>query len=89
MRKPVTANEERIDEIVRQGKSDYFTTKGNYENPYKSGTAEHNAYERGWMQSLKRVSKPFPGGSGKAGSYSLADRYRNMPGWRGPGDDQD
>lgn len=41
-------------EIIAQGKSHYFTHKGVYNNPYGSGTTEFNAYERGWMQSLKR-----------------------------------
>lgn len=42
-------------EIIAQGKADYFSHKGVYVNPYKDGTpANFNAYERGWMQSLKR-----------------------------------
>lgn len=42
-------------EIIAQGKADYFSHKGVYNNPYKSGPpADFNAYERGWMQSLKR-----------------------------------
>lgn len=39
--------------IITKGKSDYFLFKGVYANPYPSGTAEFNHYERGWMQSLK------------------------------------
>lgn len=53
-------------EIIAQGKSDYFSQHGVYHNPYKAGpVASFNAYERGWMQSLKRdeaklVDKPPP-----------------------------
>ncbi|CAN5328988.1 hypothetical protein BH10PSE16_BH10PSE16_28470 [soil metagenome] len=42
-------------EIIAQGKADYFSHRGVYANPYKAGPPAHfNAYERGWMQSLKR-----------------------------------
>lgn len=42
-------------EIIAQGKADYFSHRGVYSNPYKAGPPAHfNAYERGWMQSLKR-----------------------------------
>lgn len=42
-------------EIIAQGKADYFSYKGVYKNPHTDGTpADFNAYERGWMQSLKR-----------------------------------
>lgn len=80
-------DDNKVDEIIRQGKDDYFTNNGVYNNPYRAGSAEFNAYERGWMQSLKRVKKPFPGGSSVRTSF--ADRYRSMPNWRGPGDDDD
>ena len=40
-------------DIVSSGKNDYYSHKGVYKNPYASGTIECNAYERGWMQSLK------------------------------------
>lgn len=75
------------EDIIRQGKDDYFTQKGHYDNPYPTGSDEFNAYERGWMQSLKGAQKPFPGGSG--GKESFADRYRNLPNWKGPGDNDD
>lgn len=86
-RRESVPDEKKIDAIIRQGKYDYFTQKGVYKNPYRSGSAEFNAYERGWMQSLKQVKHPFPGGSNVGPSF--ADRYRNMPNWRGPGDDKD
>lgn len=42
-------------EIIAHGKADYFSHRGAYSNPYKAGPlADFNAYERGWMQSLKR-----------------------------------
>lgn len=42
-------------EIIAQGKADYFSHKGVYKNPHVGGRfADFNAYERGWMQSLKR-----------------------------------
>lgn len=75
------------EDIIRQGKDDYFTQKGHYANPYPPGSDKFNAYERGWMQSLKRVQKPFPGGSGSKRSF--AENYRNAPNWKGPGDSDD
>lgn len=40
--------------ITAKGASDYYSMKGEYLSPYQRGTPEHDAYERGWMQSLKR-----------------------------------
>ncbi len=40
-------------EIVFKGKSDYYTFKGIYKNPYPTASQEFNHYERGWTQSLK------------------------------------
>lgn len=40
-------------QIIAKGKSDYFTDRGVYKNPYAPNSAEFNHYERGWMQSLK------------------------------------
>lgn len=37
-----------------RGQREYFLYRGQYRNPYESGSAKYNAYERGWMQSLKR-----------------------------------
>lgn len=42
------------EQIRESGARDYFAMSGKYSNPYAIGTAEHDAYERGWMQSLKR-----------------------------------
>lgn len=75
------------EDIIRQGKSDYFTQKGHYDNPYPTGSDEFNAYERGWMQSLKRMKNPYPVETGSTKSF--ADKYRNMPNWESPGDSDD
>ncbi|MDO6444139.1 hypothetical protein [Marinobacter sp. 2_MG-2023] len=75
------------EDVIRQGKDDYFSQKGRYANPYPRGSEKFNAYERGWMQSLKSVKKPYPQVSG--GSKSLADKYRSLPNWKGPGDSDD
>lgn len=40
-------------EIIAKGKSDYYTFKGIYQNPYPVTLREFNHYERGWTQSLK------------------------------------
>jgi hypothetical protein len=40
-------------EIIVKGKSDYYTLKGIYKNPYPLASQEFNHYERGWTQSLK------------------------------------
>lgn len=40
-------------EIIANGKTDYFSLKGAYRNPYPPASEEFNHYERGWMQSLK------------------------------------
>ncbi|MGN2622812.1 hypothetical protein ACTCUN_06405 [Stutzerimonas balearica] len=39
----------------QEGRKSYFSNKGKYENPYPSGSLEHNIFERGWSQSLKRI----------------------------------
>lgn len=52
-----------LDEVRRSGSSDYYACNGAYENPYPIGTPEHNEYERGWMQSLKRNGAKLPGQS--------------------------
>lgn len=43
-----------LDEIIRQGAQRYFSDKGLYRNPHPPGTDAFNAFERGWMQSLKK-----------------------------------
>lgn len=47
------------DEITAKAKRDYRENGGGaYANPYESGSAGFNAYERGWMQALKQDDKP-------------------------------
>ena len=41
-------------QLIDEGRTAYFSSNGNYFNPYKVGSMEFNAYERGWMQALKR-----------------------------------
>ena len=43
-----------LDEITALAGRQYYEHRGRYRNPYKLGTPEFDAYERGWMQSLKR-----------------------------------
>ncbi len=43
-----------LPEITKLGTKKYFEDCGRYRNPYPSGSAEFNEFERGWMQSLKR-----------------------------------
>jgi hypothetical protein len=40
-------------EIIAKGKTDYYSLKGAYQNPYPLSSPEFNHYERGWTQSLK------------------------------------
>ena len=59
-------------EIIAQGKADYFSHKGGYKNPYAGGKpAEFNAYERGWMQSLKRDDARLVDTSNKPVAFSV------------------
>jgi hypothetical protein len=41
-------------EFVRQAHEDYAKKSGVYNNPYLLASPAYNAYERGWMQALKR-----------------------------------
>lgn len=41
-------------EITALAARQYFEHRGTYRNPYAQGTQEYDAYERGWMQSLKK-----------------------------------
>lgn len=44
----------------REGFSSYRKNNGNYANPYPLGSEEHNLFERGWTQALKRApDAPF------------------------------
>jgi len=46
------------EEITARAKHDYRESGGGrYANPYESGSAGFNAYERGWMQALKQDDK--------------------------------
>jgi hypothetical protein len=38
-----------------EGFDSFRKNKGDYVNPYTLGTVEHNAFERGWIQRLKRM----------------------------------
>jgi len=38
----------------REGIKMYYESHGKYSNPYLIGSSEHNQFERGWTQSLKR-----------------------------------
>ena len=39
----------------QEGRKSYFSNKGKYANPYPSGSIEHDIFERGWSQALKRI----------------------------------
>ncbi len=39
---------------IREGEISFHMNKGRYINPYGRGTQEHNDYERGWSQALKK-----------------------------------
>jgi hypothetical protein len=39
----------------QEGKKSYFSNKGKYENTYPPGSIEHDIFERGWSQALKRI----------------------------------
>jgi hypothetical protein len=41
------------EEIRLRGEREYFLHRGEYNNPYALGSAEFDAYERGWFKSLK------------------------------------
>lgn len=43
-----------LNEIKKLGSRKYFEDRGVYRNPYQIGTPEHDEFERGWMQSLRR-----------------------------------
>lgn len=78
-------------EIIAKGKSDYYTFKGTYKNPYDMASKEFNHYERGWTQSLKfdggklveMNNKPaqLPVTSAKAPEYNAyaEQKGRNAP----------
>ena len=41
--------------ITREGMQSFHQHKGRYSNPYPSGSWQHNDFERGWTQALKRT----------------------------------
>lgn len=66
--------------ITAKGASDYYAMKGQYKPPYPSGTPEHDAYERGWMQSLKRDGGRLVDTSSPLGHHSkVAIPGKNTP----------
>jgi hypothetical protein len=59
----------------KEGFQNYKNNKGCYCNPYSIGSNEHNIFERGWTQALKKQPKtialnrlPVPLGPPKAGN---------------------
>jgi hypothetical protein len=80
-------------ECYRQGQARYFADAGEYLNPYTPGSPEHNEFERGWMQALRRDDakqiKPNRLESGYSSDYPadaptadelLTRRYRALKG---------
>lgn len=76
--------------IVVKGKSDSYTFKGSYKNPYPMALQEFNRHERGWTQSMK-----FDGGkvvemSNKPAQLPVAGRstpdtnIQRLCGFKGP-----
>lgn len=45
--------EDQSQKFVEEG-ARHFREETSYRNPYKIGTSEFNAFERGWVQALKR-----------------------------------
>ncbi|MBG7619012.1 hypothetical protein I5R65_06015 [Herbaspirillum sp. AP02] len=43
-----------MEKYIREGAAAYYSQQGGYKNPYQHGSEEFNAFERGWMQSLKK-----------------------------------
>ena len=42
---------------IEEGEKHYLAYGSEYRNPYPPGTDEHNQFERGWSQTLKRCPK--------------------------------
>ncbi len=40
--------------ISQEGARSYFEKRGVYCNPYPANTPEHNYFERGWSQALRK-----------------------------------
>lgn len=64
-----------LDEIIRQGAQQYFSDKGVYRNPHSPGSDAFNAFERGWMQSLKKDE----GRLVNAATPSVVSKRLNVP----------
>ena len=76
-------------EIIAKGKSDYFSQKGVYSNPYPPASPEFNHYERGWMQSLKINNGLLVESSNKPAAIqpekkATDNRYAELKGRSGP-----
>jgi len=48
-----------MSEYIREGERSFYECKWRYRNPYKSGSAEFNDFERGYFQALKRSPERF------------------------------
>lgn len=48
------SHEAHLDAIALQAREDYRRAPTEYRPPYPIGSKEFDAYERGWMQALKR-----------------------------------
>ena len=42
------------DHARQRGGREYYSHRGEYRNPFPTGSDAYNEYERGWMQSLRR-----------------------------------
>ena len=63
----------------QEGKRSYFLNKGKYENPYLPGSIEHDIFERGWSQMLKRNPEITIRGTRKIQKYqSKADSEKEL-----------
>lgn len=49
-----------LENVRGEGERSYFTNNGAFICPYPHGTPEFDAFERGWVQSLKRDRTQFP-----------------------------
>lgn len=55
---------------IEEGKKSFRENRGTYINPYEIGSQQHNDFERGWSQALKRSSE------GEFREYESARRSR-------------
>jgi len=78
--------------IIRQGMMSFYENNGKLINPFRADTKEHNWFERGWTQALKRHKGSVDNPSGAFSSNSpsggsMAEKYRNMKDWNRKDDD--